>query len=400
MRTRRDTGTSRIRSVLSWPLAVMFMVAVVVTGCGTATPTSRGPAKAPPVSVSVTTIPSPPLQSVAPTTIKPSESSPTTIPKPPETNVYYAAPVDMTGLPLSTLGVEGNVTGSCESGSDAIGNVEVYRCMAGNEIYDPCWASSAGGVLCMASPWADSVVHLSVADVPRGVDVGATDLDDPWGVQLTSGARCLAAQGAHDTFGSHIVDYYCSGASSDDLELLRGVDRTGLMWTYQTAIFNGSSLVAGPTVSVASAWFAGPAPTDARPCLGTQLGITASVPLSVGGMAWLIFQNDSSSTCSLYGFPGVAVIDSDGNQVQQIARTSSGEGPDPSQVLIPPGGAASAVLTGDPDYPNGTCPTYREVLVTPPNTTTSTPVPVNGLTICANAQINPVGVGGDPITWS
>jgi hypothetical protein len=113
-------------------------------------------------------------------------------------------------------------------------------------------------------------------------------------------------------------------------------------------------------------------------------------------MAWLIFENLSSSPCRLYGYPGVAVLDSSGNQISQVARSPIPLGSMLTDVLIPPGGAASAVLNGDPDYPNGTCPSYQQLLVTPPNTTASKKITVNNLVICADAQIDPVEVGGVP----
>jgi hypothetical protein len=312
------------------------------------------------------------------------------------TRVAYAAPVDAGGHPTG-LAVGAQVAGGgCESGSDSIGNVEVYRCGANDVIYDPCWAESAGGVLCMQQPWATSVVRLAVPGIPPGVDVATTDLDDPWGVELTSGARCLAEEGAHDTLGSKTVDFDCTGGPIHGLELLRGVNRSTPFWTYQSAIYNGSYQAAGPTVSVATAWFAGPAPTSAAPCQGALLAVTATAFTPDTGSAWLIFENLSSAPCRLYGDPGVAVLDSSGNQIAQVARSPIPPGSTLPKVVIPPGGAASAWLDGDLDYPNGSCPSYQQLLVTPPNTTASTKVKTNNLVICANAQINPVEVGGVP----
>jgi Domain of unknown function (DUF4232) len=312
------------------------------------------------------------------------------------TQVVYAAPVDMLGHPTG-LAVSTQVTGgSCESGSDSINNVEVYRCTANDIIYDPCWADSMGGALCMQQPWATSVVHLAALSIPSGVDVATTDLDYPWGVELTSGARCLAEQGAHAVFDTRTVDYDCTGGPIHGLELLRRVNRFTPYWTYRTAIYNGSSQVAGPTVSVATAWFAGPAPTSAASCQGQQLAVSSRAFTPSGGIAWLIFDNLSSSPCRLYGYPGVALVGTSGNQIAQVARSPFPPGSTPPAVVIPPGGAASAWLSGDPNYPNGSCPSYQQVLVTPPNTTTSTKVKVNNLVVCADAQINPVDVGGVP----
>lgn len=333
-----------------------------------------------------------------PTTGKPSTTSvpSTTTSAEMGTLVEYAAPVDAlghpTGLPVGT-----QASASCESGSDSVGNVEVYRCFAGNGIYDPCWADSAGGVLCMASPWASSVVHLAVAAVPPGVDVTSPNLDYPWGVELTSGSRCVAAQGAHDNFEGKVIDYGCTGGSPSGLSLLRGVSRTTAYWTYQTVTSNGSELVAGPQATVSTAWFAGPAPVSAPSCQGQLMTVTSFAMTPSSGMAFLIFENRSTAPCRLYGYPGVAIISASGSQIAQVARSPSSQGSTSAAVVIPQGGAASAVLNGDPNYPNGSCPSYQQILVTPPNTTESRNVGVNGLAICADAQIDPVGIGGRPL---
>lgn len=359
-----------------------LVLVLVLAGCTSARHQAVSPTTTTGVPTPATTLP----------------SAPTSTQAAPGTRVSYAAPVDMLGHPVPGLSVAAAVSGSCESGSDSIGNVEVYRCIAGNSIYDPCWADAAGGVLCMETPWVTSVQHLSAAGVTSGVNVTTTDLDYPWGVELTSGARCVAAQGAHDTFESKTIDYYCSGGGQSGLSLLRGVNRSTPYWTYQTVVHNGSSAAAGPAVSVVSAWFAGPAPVNAAPCQGPSISVTSSSTAPSSGMAWMAFQNNSSSPCSLDGFPGVAVLDASGNQIAQVGRTPN-DGTPLRPVVIPPGGAASAVLQGDPDYPTKSCPTYSQLLVTPPNTTTSRTVSVDRLAICPNAQIGIVGVEGRPLLF-
>ena len=359
---------------------IVLVLALVLSACG------EGP-RAASRKEATTTTGMPSTTSAPATTTTTSEAG---------TRVAYAAPVDAlgksTGLPVSS-----QASASCESGSDSVGNVEVYRCFAGNGIYDPCWADSAGGVLCMESPWATSVVHLVLSGVPPGVDVTTPDLDYPWGVQLTSGAQCLAVQGAHDNFDGKVIDYGCTGGSVSGLSLLRGVSRTTPYWTYQTVVYNGSNQVTGPQVTVTTAWFAGPAPVSAPPCQGQLTTVTYFATTPSAGMAWLIFENSSKAPCGLYGYPGVAVLDSSGNQIEQVARSPITQGSTLAEVVIPQGGAASAVLNGDPNYPNGSCPSYQDILVTPPNTTASRSVSVSGLTICADAQIDPVGVGGQPL---
>ncbi|MHB1536506.1 MAG: hypothetical protein ACYC1D_18225, partial [Acidimicrobiales bacterium] len=199
------------------------------------------------------------------------------------TRVAYGAPVDMTGQPLPSVAITTVASGHCAAGSDVIGNVEVYRCFSGNGVYDPCWADTAGGVLCMAAPWSTTAVHIPAAGIPPGVDVTSTNLGSPWAVQLTSGGRCIAMQGAHSSYQGKVIDFGCSGGPTPGLALLRGVDRSAQYWTYQSVVSSGAALSAGPTESVSTAWYAGPAPpTGSARCSGAAISVSALVNLAPG----------------------------------------------------------------------------------------------------------------------
>ena len=94
--------------------------------------------------------------------------------------------------------------------------------------------------------------------------VGASDPSaEPWGIELESGARCIALQGAHDTVSGNgagpTINYSCS----NNLVLVSGVDRRHPLWTIRAA--RGSS---GETpykitgrVAIRTAWFGGNAPS-------------------------------------------------------------------------------------------------------------------------------------------
>lgn len=116
----------------------------------------------------------------------------------------------------------------------------------------------------------------------------------------------------------------------------------------------------------------------------------------------LEFTNVSGHVCTLRGYPGVAVVAS-GKTLLNATRELNGYIGDEQQlsatplVTLHPGQTASAELewvanAGEPCYPDGA----GTVLVTPPNTTASTPV--RQLTIgssgaCANFQVHPVVAG-------
>jgi hypothetical protein len=83
---------------------------------------------------------------------------------------------------------------------------------------------------------------------------------DPWGLQLSDGRRCVAAQGAHDSFNGRAVDYGCTGAKLADTYVLRGIDRSQPRWRVQTVSHSQarSAYKMGPVVGVVAAWHAKP----------------------------------------------------------------------------------------------------------------------------------------------
>lgn len=185
----------------------------------------------------------------------------------PFTRIVYAAPVDADGAPNGMVAVTATLTGTCEPGSDVIAGVTVHRCFSGNSVYDPCWtAVPAGGdgpaasVICVAEPWSTTGVAIRAGGLASEVVAGPTDLDHPWAVQLTTGQRCVAVQGAHGSYQGHFLDYGCDGPGG--IELLRGVDRTSRLWTFPAASQDDRAAGRISTVSVAIAWYAGPAPAS------------------------------------------------------------------------------------------------------------------------------------------
>ena len=121
----------------------------------------------------------------------------------------------------------------------------------------------------------------------------------------------------------------------------------------------------------------------------------------------ILFRNSSQTTCSLYGYPGVAALNSSGQQVVQAMRTPSGYlgglapgATTPATVILGPGQTASALVEGIDNPLNGatSCPYYPAFLVTPPNTTTSAQVPVasassQGMAGCTPIVVHPIVPG-------
>jgi hypothetical protein len=111
----------------------------------------------------------------------------------------------------------------------------------------------------------------------------------------------------------------------------------------------------------------------------------------------LLFTNTSGSPCRLYGYPGVAALDSHGAQVAQARRTLSGYLGGTTQpaanVDIASGQSASAMVEASAAGSDGSsCVAYPAILVTPPDETRSIKLawPGDG---CSDLQIHPVVPG-------
>lgn len=156
-------------------------------------------------------------------------------------------------------------------------------------------------------------------------------------------------------------------------------------------------------VTTSSSTTTEPAVSAVPPCRDGAISVSGA-----GGGAGLghegqviLFTNDSKSTCTLSGYPGVAALDEQGNQVVQAERTLNGYlgglqngATTPPTVASAPGQSASAQVEGTdvPVAPATSCPSYPALLVTPPNLTTSVRV-TTGLPGCSPLQIHPVVPG-------
>jgi hypothetical protein len=122
----------------------------------------------------------------------------------------------------------------------------------------------------------------------------------------------------------------------------------------------------------------------------------------------ILFTNVGQMACIMTGYPGVAALDAQGNQVVQARRQLSGmtgglqtSGAIPV-VTLAPDQVASAEIEGG-DNPIGTatsCPTYPAFLVTPPGETHSAQIVAGvagagtpGFQGCQGVAVNPVVPG-------
>jgi len=153
-------------------------------------------------------------------------------------------------------------------------------------------------------------------------------------------------------------------------------------------------------------------PGSVTTCQSDQLTVVSMGALEGAGSAGqqLGFVNVSTSTCTLKGWPKVALLNAAGTQAAQATPSPIGPGnPSASSVILAPGGTAEALVSGS----NGSsadvaCPTYPWFTVTPPGLTQSVPpgqflatkvavgLPssTTGFSVCGTVGVSPVGPVG------
>jgi Protein of unknown function (DUF4232) len=141
------------------------------------------------------------------------------------------------------------------------------------------------------------------------------------------------------------------------------------------------------------------APSGPSACTDKQLTVGHTAPSGATGHSGIVvvFVNESTERCTLTGYPGAAVLDSSGKQLEQAKRTTRGFlggcGCAPHPVVLRPGGKASALIEGDVGG-GGECLRGRALLVTPPDTERSTRIAFRAYS--CDVQVHPTvaGTGG------
>jgi hypothetical protein len=125
------------------------------------------------------------------------------------TSTRTFAPFDASGAPSMPVGA--HRSGSCFTTSTAVGGTGVYRCFAGNQILDPCFAPAGArtpkALTCYTAPWSAAVQLTLTAAVPRTVE--PLTIDRPWALELAGGVRCIATTGTTAMLEGVALGYRC-----------------------------------------------------------------------------------------------------------------------------------------------------------------------------------------------
>ena len=215
------------------------LVAVIIAGVAIALGASgSGP------SPTTTPITTPTTTTTPPTTS--STTSTTSTAQPTATQIYSPANASG-GLAVSA---PRSANGSCFGTSNVTTRTDAYRCMAGNEIYDPCFFVNQTQVLCPNDgPWTNRGLLLNVSTLPSAPSSqGQGTGGQPWAVQLAGGTNCLSISGATNLIAGQRLGYQCSGG----VGLYGNVQRSGSAWMIYVGTPHSATLALRP---IAIAWF-------------------------------------------------------------------------------------------------------------------------------------------------
>ncbi|HVC80575.1 MAG TPA: hypothetical protein VNL35_08775 [Chloroflexota bacterium] len=146
------------------------------------------------------------------------------------------------------------VAGDCGMGeSQALDRSDAWRCIVGNEIFDPCFSPSphATWVICDVQPGKPVGIKVTLSK-PLATHAPASD-KQPWVITLGDGTSCGFISGATFGVGGQRANYQCSKN-----DWLIGLPITGKVWWAVEARMTGKFGPNGPTaahvwaVSVAS----------------------------------------------------------------------------------------------------------------------------------------------------
>jgi hypothetical protein len=140
--------------------------------------------------------------------------------------------------------VASTVKGSCWTSSGVSDRSDAYRCLSGNNLFDPCFASpyvsSPGQVACpYPSPESVTVINLTK---PLPLQSLPGQQPNPWLLDLANGQQCFSHTGAVIEVGGMPALFSCGPRAS----LLGKPQRSNRTWTIYYQAQPGSSLTMVP----------------------------------------------------------------------------------------------------------------------------------------------------------
>jgi hypothetical protein len=156
--------------------------------------------------------------------------------------------------------------------------------------------------------------------------------------------------------------------------------------TTSTRAATTTTTAASTTTSTTSASTTTSSGPKTAGCATASLAITFGSPNGTAGAIHysITFHNTGSSTCALYGYPGVSFLAGGGGQIGAPAQREGNL--TPATVTLAAGGNAySSVAVTDPGIPPcSSSATATQVRIYPPGETHSALVAASGVSVCSS----------------
>ena len=147
-------------------------------------------------------------------------------------------------VPPATLPARPAVDGTCQTDSTVAGyRPDAVRCLAGSQIYDPCFMTSRSDrVLCDVDPRDPTlgvVVNLTTA-LPQPAAAGARDFGNhAWFFELADGSTCQPLSSNRREVEGLLEVYACRFALPGEADAVLGDLAPGHpLWTIQQVLIN------------------------------------------------------------------------------------------------------------------------------------------------------------------
>ncbi len=145
------------------------------------------------------------------------------------------------------------VSGNCFVSSLAATRADAFRCMAGNEIMDPCFTvpENSSAVICVRNPLDPSTFVQMNLTQPLPAIEPVLPLSHPWFLELADGTVCNFLTGATGAVNGQRINYGCS----DGLDVV-GFPAPGTVQTVQEVRLAplSTTVLKTFTVDVSTVW--------------------------------------------------------------------------------------------------------------------------------------------------
>lgn len=150
--------------------------------------------------------------------------------------------------------------GYCWTASLADRRADAFRCMIGNQIFDPCFVLEGDKVVCGANPVTKEPGFPLKLTQPLPAARSPSNGADNWAwmVELADGTVCSFLTGATGGFEGKRLNYGCSGRTDSDSVMILSDLQPGKIWYANKVIVSsgpsGISLKKSEMVPVRTVW--------------------------------------------------------------------------------------------------------------------------------------------------